>query len=203
MRHPGSLWIEPEDREAPTPGDVEIGKGSIRLRVGETVVAEWDAALLRVVPAGDDSFRLESGADTILFSPLDVEAFRTETSAIAFRSRLSPATPSQLSQTPAAPPPPAVGPPMAPPPQVVGPPAAMKNPGVAAVLSFFWAGLGQIYNGEIGKGIAIMIVQAINVVLAFVVIGFVTGLGVLVWAVFDAYQVAERHNAALASRTVG
>ena len=34
---------------------------------------------------------------------------------------------------------------------------APKSPGVAAVLSFFWAGLGQIYNGEIGKGILFMI----------------------------------------------
>jgi len=28
-----------------------------------------------------------------------------------------------------------------------------KNPGVAAVLSFFFSGLGQIYNGQILKGI--------------------------------------------------
>lgn len=33
---------------------------------------------------------------------------------------------------------------------VMNPP---KNPGVAAVLSFFWTGLGQIYNGRIGKGL--------------------------------------------------
>lgn len=28
-----------------------------------------------------------------------------------------------------------------------------KDPGIAAVLSFFVTGLGQIYNGQIGKGI--------------------------------------------------
>ena len=28
-----------------------------------------------------------------------------------------------------------------------------KNPGLAAVASFFFAGLGQIYNGEILKGV--------------------------------------------------
>ena len=27
-----------------------------------------------------------------------------------------------------------------------------KSSGVAAVLSFFWCGLGQIYNGQIPKG---------------------------------------------------
>jgi TM2 domain-containing membrane protein YozV len=35
----------------------------------------------------------------------------------------------------------------------------LKNPGLAAVASFFFSGLGQIYNGEIGKGFALMIVQ--------------------------------------------
>ncbi len=31
-----------------------------------------------------------------------------------------------------------------------------RSPGVAAVLSFFWAGLGQIYCGQLGKGLAFM-----------------------------------------------
>src|SRR4051812_2806707 len=30
-----------------------------------------------------------------------------------------------------------------------------KSAGLAAVLSFLWCGLGQIYNGEVGKGIII------------------------------------------------
>jgi TM2 domain-containing membrane protein YozV len=33
-----------------------------------------------------------------------------------------------------------------------------KSPGFAATLSFFWCGLGQIYNGEIAKGLALMVV---------------------------------------------
>jgi TM2 domain-containing membrane protein YozV len=36
-----------------------------------------------------------------------------------------------------------------------------KNPGVAVILSFFWPGLGQIYNGQITKGIGIMFALAI------------------------------------------
>jgi hypothetical protein len=35
--------------------------------------------------------------------------------------------------------------------------ARQKNPGLAAILSFFWCGLGQIYNGEIPKGVALMV----------------------------------------------
>lgn len=33
---------------------------------------------------------------------------------------------------------------------------SIRNPGVAAVLSFCFNGLGQIYNGQIKKGICIM-----------------------------------------------
>lgn len=33
------------------------------------------------------------------------------------------------------------------------PPVFYKNPGLAAVLSFFFMGLGQIYNGQIAKGV--------------------------------------------------
>jgi len=39
---------------------------------------------------------------------------------------------------------------------------ALKNPGLAAVASFFFAGLGQIYNGEIGKGVLLMVVQVLT-----------------------------------------
>jgi TM2 domain-containing membrane protein YozV len=35
--------------------------------------------------------------------------------------------------------------------------ARHKNPGLALLLSFFWCGLGQIYNGEIPKGVALMV----------------------------------------------
>ena len=35
--------------------------------------------------------------------------------------------------------------------------ARQKSPGFAAILSFFWCGLGQIYNGEIRKGVALML----------------------------------------------
>lgn len=69
-----------------------------------------------------------------------------------------------------------------------------KNPGVAAVLSFFWAGLGQIYNGQIAKGVALMIVQVINVLLLFVLIGFITYPLVWLIGIVDAYGTARKHN---------
>ena len=71
----------------------------------------------------------------------------------------------------------------------------MKNPGVAAVLSFLIPGLGQIYNGQLFKGLLIVVIQAINVALTHVLIGFVFYPIVLVYAVIDAYRIAERINA--------
>ncbi len=51
----------------------------------------------------------------------------------------------------------------------------MKNPGIAAVLSFFYPGLGQLYNGQFLKAGVFMVLQAINILLCFIIIGFVTG----------------------------
>ncbi|QLQ04674.1 MAG: hypothetical protein HZY76_00240 [Anaerolineae bacterium] len=77
-----------------------------------------------------------------------------------------------------------------------------KNPTLAAVLSFLINGLGQIYNGEIAKGIIIFVVQLINVGLMYVVVGFVTWPIVWIWSIYDAYQVAKRINAAAADQAV-
>jgi len=51
------------------------------------------------------------------------------------------------------------------------PPKFFKNPGIATVLSFFYMGLGQIYNGQIGKGVGFIILYAISIALMFVIVG--------------------------------
>lgn len=70
----------------------------------------------------------------------------------------------------------------------------LKNPGIAAVLSFFWTGVGQIYNGQIVKGIILILVQIVNTALMFVLIGFITYPIVWIWGMYDAYTTAERMN---------
>lgn len=70
----------------------------------------------------------------------------------------------------------------------------MKNSGLAAVLSFFVCGLGQIYNGEIGKGIGFIIGYFVSWLLMFVLIGFITTPILWIWGMIDAYKVAERIN---------
>lgn len=70
-----------------------------------------------------------------------------------------------------------------------------KSSGIAAIASFFIPGLGQIYNGEIGKGILFIIISFILVLLMLVAIGFI--LYPLFWIlnIYDAYKTAERINA--------
>lgn len=70
----------------------------------------------------------------------------------------------------------------------------VKNPGIAAVLSFFWAGVGQIYNGQILKGLILIGVQVLNSLLMFLLIGFITYPLVWIWGIYDAYRTAERIN---------
>lgn len=70
-----------------------------------------------------------------------------------------------------------------------------KDPGLAAVLSFFYSGLGQIYNGQIAKGLLLIVVQFINILLVFVLIGLLTYPLVWIYGMYDAYTVAERKTA--------
>jgi TM2 domain-containing membrane protein YozV len=72
---------------------------------------------------------------------------------------------------------------------------SMKSAGLAAVLSFFISGLGQIYNGQILKGLVILVVQIINGALTTILIGWIPLAIVWVWAIIDAYREAERINA--------
>ena len=70
----------------------------------------------------------------------------------------------------------------------------MRSPVLAAVLSLIFSGLGQIYNGEITKGVVFIVVQLINAALTTVLIGFVLMPIVGLWAMIDAYLVAKRNN---------
>ena len=70
-----------------------------------------------------------------------------------------------------------------------------KSPGLAAVLSFFICGLGQIYNGQIGKGLAFLFGVVMSWLLTAVIIGVVPLLILTIWSVVDAYKTAEQLNA--------
>jgi TM2 domain-containing membrane protein YozV len=70
----------------------------------------------------------------------------------------------------------------------------MRNPLIAAVLSLIVAGLGQIYNGQVTKGVIFIIVQLINGALTVVLIGWFLLPLVGLWSMIDAYLVAKHNN---------
>ncbi len=70
-----------------------------------------------------------------------------------------------------------------------------KSSGGAAVLSFFITGLGQVYNGQIGKAFLLWAVEGLLfwLILAapFLWILFV---GIWIWGIVDAYRFAQELN---------
>ncbi len=74
------------------------------------------------------------------------------------------------------------------------PPRFYKNPGLAAVLSFFYMGLGQIYNGQIAKGILFIIAYSLSIFLMILLIGFITTPILFIYGIWDAYKSAEKIN---------
>lgn len=65
-------------------------------------------------------------------------------------------------------------------------PSEQKNEIIAAVLSLFFPGIGQIYCGQMMKGLALIAVSVFTC----------AGFGLLPFiAAFDAYKIAGRVNA--------
>lgn len=73
-------------------------------------------------------------------------------------------------------------------------PQPRKNPGVAVVLSFFIPGLGQIYNGQIMKGIIFIILASVFGFLTEVLIGYILYPLFWIYNLYDAYNTAKVIN---------
>jgi TM2 domain-containing membrane protein YozV len=78
------------------------------------------------------------------------------------------------------------------------PPKFYKNPTIAVLLSFFITGLGQIYNGQIGKGVVFIVLYTISWVSMFVIVGLITTPILWIWGMVDAHSEARRINEELA-----
>jgi len=72
------------------------------------------------------------------------------------------------------------------------------NPNLAAVFSFFYMGLGQIYNGQLHKGIAFIIAYSISLILIGAIIGSFTSPILWIYGIYDAYKSAEKINVDIA-----
>jgi TM2 domain-containing membrane protein YozV len=80
-------------------------------------------------------------------------------------------------------------------PYAMAPYVRRKDAGVATLLSFFLPGAGQLYNGQVGKGLAFLLVTLfVNLPLMFIGVGFLTGLITWIWGMIDAHSSAERIN---------
>ena len=87
-----------------------------------------------------------------------------------------------------------------------------RSPGVAAVLAFFWPGLGHIYAGRLGRGFAVMFAPLFVAILffaglltghrpgqqmsdgkiaAWAIIVLVVSVIVYLWQIADAYSCAQ------------
>ena len=58
-----------------------------------------------------------------------------------------------------------------------------------------FVGLGQIYNGQIGKGIMFIIIGVILVLTMFILIGFILYPLFWIYNIYDAYNTAKKINA--------
>lgn len=79
----------------------------------------------------------------------------------------------------------------------------MRSPILAAVLSLVLSGLGQIYNGEVIKGVIFIVAQLINAALTTILIGWILMPIVGLWAIIDAYVTAKRNNRRAAGKHPG
>jgi len=89
-----------------------------------------------------------------------------------------------------------------------------NHPGVAAVLSFVFNGLGQLYNGQIAKGLWIIFLSAISTfifIIGIILIGFwifgkimflnhlflgiiLSLLGIVLLCVLGIYSILDAYN---------
>src|SRR5690349_8578051 len=73
---------------------------------------------------------------------------------------------------------------------------APKSPAVSVLLSVFIPGLGSMVNGNVGVGVAILILNIVGWILAIVLIGIPLAIGTWIWGLVDAHQSAQRWNRA-------
>ncbi len=76
------------------------------------------------------------------------------------------------------------------------PPVVPKSPALALLISFFVPGVGTMLNGEVGKGIFILVGYLMGFMLSIVLVGIPILIGFWVWGMADAYTGAQRWNAA-------
>lgn len=70
----------------------------------------------------------------------------------------------------------------------------IKNPWVAAILSFVFPGFGQLYLGQKNKAGLFIVIAAVSIVLMLLIVGFILYILFWLWGIFDAYSSAIKLN---------
>lgn len=78
-----------------------------------------------------------------------------------------------------------------------------KNPVIAALLSLIIPGLGQVYAGDIYRGLALFAALVVSLCLIAIVIGFFTFFATWIFAVSDAYKMVKKQNSGIEKRRNG
>jgi hypothetical protein len=106
---------------------------------------------------------------------------------------------------------------------ITAPPTYLyKSPGEAALFSFIIPGAGQMYNGQVGKGVGLLVISGGALIAGAAMsnnancngftcnqdytplaIGAVVSVGVWIYSIFDAYGTAKQHNAQAGFRVGG
>jgi TM2 domain-containing membrane protein YozV len=73
-------------------------------------------------------------------------------------------------------------------------PVETKSKGLAAFLSLIFPGLGQLYNGRIGRGLTFILVSIFSIFLMAGLIGFLIYPLVWLYGIVDAYNGAKMIN---------
>ena len=73
---------------------------------------------------------------------------------------------------------------------------APKNPAISLLVSFFVPGVGSMINGDTGTGVVILVLYAVGILSSVILIGIPIFIGAWIWGLIDAYQGAQRWNAA-------
>jgi TM2 domain-containing membrane protein YozV len=61
-------------------------------------------------------------------------------------------------------------------------------------MSLVWPGAGHVYLGQVGKGLALMVVLVVSSLLIAVGIGLLTTPALVIYTVYDAYTTAKQRN---------
>lgn len=61
--------------------------------------------------------------------------------------------------------------------------------------SFFVPGLGQLMNGQVAKGLFMLVGYVVSLVLVLALIGLVLAPAIWIWSMVDGYTGAQRWNA--------